>query len=128
MDLTLKGRCEEMVGAVDRFMDELAFSKALQAIWDVISACNKYIDDAAPWVLAKDPAQKVRLETVMYCLMESQRLVHFVLSAFMPATAAKALASLGWSGEVTKEGLVWGGLQNGTTVTKAEALFPRIEA
>ncbi len=127
-DQALKTKCEEMVASVDRLMEELAFSKALQAIWEVISAGNKYIDDSAPWTLAKDPAQRQRLETVMYCLLESQRMVHFLLSAFMPATAAKALASLGWKGEVGKEGLVWGGLQSGTVITKAEALFPRIES
>ena len=108
-------------------MDELAFSKALQAIWEVISAGNKYIDDSAPWTLAKDPAQKERLETVMYCLLESQRVTHCLLSAFMPTTAAKALGSLGWKEEISKEGLVWGGLKAGATITKAEALFPRIE-
>ena len=117
----------EMVATVDRLMEELAFSKALQAIWDVISAGNKYIDDTAPWTLAKDPAQKGRLATVMYCLLESQRIVHCILSAFLPTTAEKALCSLGWNEANSKDGLVWGGLKAGMTITKAEALFPRYE-
>jgi methionyl-tRNA synthetase len=126
-DLLLKNKTEEMIITVDRLMDELAFSKVLQAIWDVISAGNKYIDESAPWTLAKDPAQKERLATVMYCLLESQRIVHCLLSAFLPATAEKALCSLGWKDDVSGEGFVWGGLKAGTTITKAEALFPRIE-
>lgn len=126
-DLALKRRTEEMIAAVDACMNDLAFSKALQAIWEVISAGNKYIDESAPWTLAKDPALKERLATVMYCLLESQRIVHIVLSAFLPATAEKALASLGCGEEKSLVGLAWGGLREGTVITKAEALFPRIE-
>jgi methionyl-tRNA synthetase len=127
LDTALKNKTTEMVASVDRLIDEMAFSKALQAIWEVISAGNKYIDDSAPWTLAKDPANRERLTTVMYCLLESQRITHCVLSAFLPTTAAKALCSLGWKEEISKEGLVWGGLKAGTIITKAEALFPRIE-
>jgi methionyl-tRNA synthetase len=127
MDSALVNKTTEMVTTLDRLMDEMAFSKALQAIWEVISAGNKYIDDAAPWTLAKDPAQRERLETVMYCLLESQRVTHCIISAFMPSTAAKALCSLGCKEEISKEGLQWGGLKPGQTITKAEALFPRIE-
>ncbi len=108
-------------------MEELAFSKALQGIWEVVSAGNKYIDETAPWTLAKDPALKERLATVIYCMLESQRLVYFLLSAFMPRTAAKALACLGWEGTVDGAGLQWGGLRAGTRIAKAEPLFPRIE-
>jgi len=126
-DLALKKRTEEMIAAVEGCMDDLAFSKALQAIWEVISAGNKYIDESAPWTLAKDPALKDRLATVMYCLLESQRIVHIILSAFLPATADKALASLGGGEERSLVGLAWGGLKEGAVITKAEALFPRIE-
>jgi methionyl-tRNA synthetase len=128
MDQALQQKTEEMVGSVDKFIDELAFSKALQAIWDVISAGNKYLDDTAPWTLAKDPAQQKRLATVMYTLLESQRIIHCVLSAFLPATAEKALGSLGWSENITKDALIWGGLKAGTEIKKIDALFPRFEA
>jgi len=63
----------------------------------------------------------------MYCLLESQRITHCIISAFMPATAAKALSSLGWKEEISRDSLQWGGLKPGTIITKAEALFPRIE-
>ncbi|MBT0654189.1 methionine--tRNA ligase [Geomobilimonas luticola] len=126
-DEAYRARTEAMVTQVNTCMDELAFSKALQQIWDVISAGNKYIDATAPWTLAKDPDQKERLATVMYCLLESQRIVHTLLTAFMPRTAAKALAYLSWEQKPTGADLQWGGLKAGTTITKAEALFPRIE-
>ena len=128
IDQALKNRTVEMVGIVDKFIDEMAFSKALQAIWEVISAGNKYIDDTAPWTLAKDPANKDRLATVMYTLLESQRITHCILSAFLPKSAEKALLSLGWHEEISKESLIWGGLKAGSTVVKAEALFPRFES
>lgn len=127
IDNALMNKTEQMIAAVETHMNDLAFSKTLQAIWEVISAGNKYIDESAPWTLAKDPAQQERLATVMYCLLESQRIVHIILSAFLPATSEKALKSLGYDGAAEKEQLAWGGLKAGNIITKAEALFPRME-
>jgi methionyl-tRNA synthetase len=116
-----------MLGQVESQMAELAFSKALQTIWEVVSAGNKYIDETAPWALAKDPAQKSRLATVMYCLLESQRLVYCLLSSYMPATAVRALGYLGCPAGTVAADLAWGKLAAGTRIARAEALFPRIE-
>lgn len=127
IDRIYREKTEEMVRQVDTHLDELSFSKALQSIWEVVSAGNKYIDETAPWTLAKDEAQKDRLATVMYCLLESQRIVYFIISAFMPQTAVKGLGYLGWNEAPDENGLRWGGLKPGTQVIKAEALFPRIE-
>ncbi len=127
IDNDYRARTEAMVAQVEANMEELAFSRALQNIWEVVSAGNKYIDETAPWALAKDPGQRPRLATVMYHLLESQRIVYFLLSAFMPKTAAKALGYLGWQEAPAAQGFAWGGLRGGTTVIKAEALFPRIE-
>ncbi|NJD90480.1 MAG: methionine--tRNA ligase [Geobacter sp.] len=127
LDGAYRDKSVEMLKSVDTLMSELAFSKALQSIWEVISAGNKYIDETAPWTLAKDPAQAERLGTVMYCLAESQRLVYSVLAAFMPATSAKGLGYLGIATAPDEAALVWGRLAAGTTIIKAEALFPRIE-
>jgi methionyl-tRNA synthetase len=127
IDTTFRGRAESAIKQVDELLDELAFSKALIAIWDVISAGNKYIDESAPWTLAKDPSTRGRLATVMYNLAEAQRIVHFLLTPFMPATSAKALNFLGWKEAIDEKGLNWGLLPSGTSITKAEPLFPRIE-
>ncbi len=126
-DVAYKNATEEMVRQVDRHLGDLAFSKALQSIWEVISAGNKYIDEMAPWTLAKDPEQKERLGTIMYCLLESQRIVHSLLAAFMPSTSQKGLACLGVPDFTGEETFAWGGLTAGATVQKAEPLFPRIE-
>ena len=127
LDCAYRDKSIEMLKSVDTQMSELAFSKALQSIWEVISAGNKYIDETAPWTLAKDPAQQERLGTVMYCLAESQRLVYSILAAFMPATSAKGLSYLSITAAPDEEALTWGRLAAGATITKAEALFPRIE-
>jgi methionyl-tRNA synthetase len=127
IDQAYRSKTEALPALVDAHLDDLAFSKALQTIWEVISAGNKYIDETAPWSLAKDPAQHGRLATVMYCILESQRIVFHLLSPFMPETSVKALGYLGWHEPVTEAGLNWGGLQPDTRIIKAEALFPRIE-
>ncbi|GAM08202.1 methionine--tRNA ligase [Geobacter sp. OR-1] len=127
IDATFRNRAESAIRQVDDHLEELAFSKALVTIWEVISAGNKYIDETAPWALAKDPATGDRLATVMYNLAEAQRIVHFLLSPFMPASSAKALQFLGWNGGIDEAGLAWGKLLPGTAITKAEPLFPRIE-
>jgi methionyl-tRNA synthetase len=63
----------------------------------------------------------------MYYMLESQRIVYFLLSAFMPKTSEKGLCYLGWTTAPDDQGLAWGGLKAGTVITKAEALFPRID-
>jgi methionyl-tRNA synthetase len=127
LDQAYRAKTEAAVAQVESCLEEMAFSKALQSIWEVISAGNKYIDETAPWTLAKDPAQKERLGTVMYCVLESQRIVYHLLSAFMPDTAEKGLSYLDRDRTQADDQLVWGLLQPGTTISKAEALFPRIE-
>jgi methionyl-tRNA synthetase len=126
LDAAYREKTVAMLAQVDAHLEDLAFSRALQSIWEVISAGNKYIDETAPWVLAKDPAQQERLATVMYYMLESQRIVYLILSAFMPKTSEKGLSYLGWT-QVDEQALAWGGLQAGTAIAKAEALFPRIE-
>lgn len=127
IDAAHREKTEAMVRQVETLMGELAFSKALQAIWEVISAGNKYIDETAPWTLAKDPAQHERLATVLYCMLESQRIVYVLLSAFMPKTSVRGLAFLGTDRPVRENDLEWGGLAAGTQIIKAEPLFPRID-
>jgi methionyl-tRNA synthetase len=126
-DSAFRAKTEALSGCLDSCLNDLAFSRGLQAIWEVISAGNKYIDETAPWTLAKDPDQRGRLATVMYCILESQRIVFHILSPFMPGTCRKGLSYLGWEEEISESGMAWGGLRPGTKIRKAEPLFPRIE-
>ncbi len=119
----------QTVVQVDEQMNALAFNKALISIWGLISAGNKYIDESAPWALAKDPAQQQRLGTVMYNLMELQRLVALLVAPFMPQSAATILATLGCDPQQTDltGHDVWGLLPAGSAIAKAPPLFPRVE-
>lgn len=130
-DTALRSELEQAVRIYREEMPQLAFHKALMAVWDVINAANKYIDRAAPWDLAKDPARRGRLQRVIRTLLEVNRTVAVLIAPFMPQTAEKMLARLGLGLKALDVRLdrdaVWGGLMEGTPVEKGEALFPRVE-
>ncbi|WP_020675800.1 methionine--tRNA ligase [Geopsychrobacter electrodiphilus] len=114
---------------IDKLYEDMAFNKVLQTIWELISAGNKYIDETAPWALAKDPAQQGRLGRVLYNLLEAQRLIALQIAPFMPETAEKILALLGVDPKANlADNDTWGALQAGSKIKKASPLFPRIEA
>jgi methionyl-tRNA synthetase len=107
-------------------MGDFAFQRALGAIWEFIGGVNRYVDGQAPWALAKDPAKRERLATVLYTLAESLRCLGILLDPFLPEAAAKLRAALG-AGTPAMADLVWGRLPAGTRVAKMPALFPRID-
>jgi methionyl-tRNA synthetase len=111
-------------------MEALAFNKALQSIWELVSAANKYIDDSAPWTLAKDEEQRERLGTVMFNLLETIRMIGLLVTPFMPETGAKICVILGLDPEEQQldKHDSWGLLRPGSIIEKASPLFPRIEA
>ena len=80
---------------VEQYMTEFKAPEALESIWALIGACNKYIDVTAPWILAKDEAKKDRLATVMYNLAESLRIVGIFLQPYLPNTAPRLFEQLG---------------------------------
>ena len=115
---------------LDKQMNDLAFNKALLTIWEVIRSANKYIDDTAPWALAKEPEKQQQLGGVMYNLLEAIRLIGLLVGPFMPDTATRIMEILGQDGSnLSLNGQdQWGGLTAGTTIEKAAPMFPRIEA
>ena len=120
-----------MVGALrDRYeeqMEKYAFQNALSEVFKVISRANKYIDENAPWVLAKDEAQKPRLARVLYNLLETVRICAGLLQPFMPDTAAEIAKRLG-SATLSWETLnVFGTLDREVATLAGPALFPRID-
>ena len=111
-------------------MERFQFQNALEQVFKTIQRANKYIDENAPWALAKDPANRVRLATVMYHLLETIRICATLLMPFMPESAEKIFDQIGaCQGCRTREKAnVWGSLRPDATVHKGEALFPRIDA
>ncbi|WP_449077429.1 methionine--tRNA ligase [Ruminococcus sp.] len=115
--------------SIDDFIDKTQLNNALAEIFKVVSRANKYIDETAPWVIAKDETKKARLATVLYNLLETIRITATLLSAFMPTTMPKALEQIGACEKcATYENAdKFGVLPLDVTVKKGEALFPRID-
>ncbi len=129
-DRELIDLAENTPAAVEEWMDKLDLSNALSAIWRLVGRANKYVDETAPWALARDPNRRERLATVMYNLAESLRFITIMAAPFMPKLPARVWAQLGLEGRPdlqTWESLSWGKLPAGTIVKRGEALFPRID-
>ena len=115
--------------SVDGYLDKTQLNNALAEIFKVVSRANKYIDETAPWVLAKDESNRTRLATVLYNLLETIRIVCTLLSAFMPSTMPKALEQIGADNSLAtyENADKFGVLPLDVTVKRGEALFPRID-
>ena len=129
IDNELIAMSEALRDKVAAFMDETQLNNALAEIFKVISRANKYIDETAPWVLAKDEANKARLAAVMYNLLEAIRITSTLLSCFMPTTMPKVWEQAGISEDiVTYENAgKFGVLPADVTVKKGDIIFPRID-
>ncbi len=129
MDDELISMATALRAKVDECMDNTTLNIALAEIFKVISRANKYIDETAPWVLAKDDANKPRLAAVLYNLLEAIRISTSLLSAFMPTTMPKVWEQIGASADdVSYENAVkFGVLPADVTVHRGEVLFPRID-
>lgn len=128
LDGELKALAVETVGKVDKLLSEYRVSDTLDAIFTLAKRCNKYIDETAPWALAKDESKKARLGTVLYNLIESIRFVAVLLSPFLPETSEKILAQINTDIKDYDSLSAFGALKAGTVVGKAEPLFARIDA
>ena len=129
MDDELISMATALRAKVDECMDNTTLNIALAEIFKVISRANKYIDETAPWVLAKDDANKPRLAAVLYNLLEAIRISTSLLSAFMPTTMPKVWEQIGASADdVSYENAAkFGVLPADVTVHRGEVLFPRID-
>ena len=124
LDDELKSLTAALPGKVDAAMDALDVPTALIAIFEVVQRANKYIDETAPWVLAKSEETKPRLEAVLYNLCDALRTVTVLMQAYLPNTAPKMAEQLGLND------LSYADLANHPAeyhVHKGEALFPRID-
>lgn len=130
-DAALIADAAELLTAYESGMENMEISPVMKKLWAFIGRANKYIDETAPWALAKDAAKKAELATVMYNLAESLRVISVLISPFMPETAPKIWAQLGMMGDIWDVRLdavkVWGGLPAGQHIGQAEPIFPRIE-
>lgn len=130
IDARLQAVAERVLSQLPTLMNDFAFHKALSTIWELIGAANKYVDETAPWNLAKE-GNISRLSTVLYQTMEALRIIALFLAPFIPSTSERmwmelALESNLWE-QTFETGATWGGLRPGRKVEKPAPLFPRID-
>ncbi len=127
VDADLKSVVENTPKIVEARMNDLRVADAMTEIFNLFKRCNKYIDETAPWVLAKDEAKKDRLETVLYNLIESISSGAILIEPFMPETSEKILEQLG-DGKVTeKPEILFARLDVNEVMKKVEELHPPVE-
>jgi methionyl-tRNA synthetase len=130
LDEEIKASAGQAYSEATEKLDKLDFSAYLIAVSRLVSRANKYIDETAPWLLAKDESQQGRLAAVMYNLLECIRIALILTAPTMPTLLERANKQLGlWVEEEVKweDAGIWGKTKNGTRVVKGESLFPRID-
>lgn len=131
IDESLISDAMDAVKAFEEGMADMKISNAVKAVWSFIGRANKYIDETAPWALAKDESKKQELANVMYNLIESMRIISVMIAPYMPVTAEKVWQQLNIPGDFKDVRLddikTWGGTPAGMHIGEAQQLFPRIE-
>ena len=126
IDTELINKASNLKSVVDKNMEKLYISDALEEIFNFLRECNKYIDDTTPWVLAKEGKQE-RLQTVLYNLLESIRISSVLLTPFMPTTTEKIFKQLNTNLNTYDTLNEFGALENNHKLGQIEVLFKRIE-
>jgi methionyl-tRNA synthetase len=131
LDREVIAQAEESIAGMKHSMENLEVSTALTQIFKLVSRTNKYIDESAPWALAKQPDQAERLHTVLYTMAESLRVSAVLLVPFLVETPSKIWQQLGIEANPSQfshqDVLRWGWLRPGIKVQKGNPIFPRIE-
>jgi methionyl-tRNA synthetase len=120
----------EVLTKIPQLYERLAFSLALEAIWEQVAAIDKYLTVEKPWALAEKPEQKARLATVLYTAAEGLRIITALAHPVLPESTQKIWRQLGQTeplGSLQLDQLSWGQLKPGTKIGKPEGIFPRIE-
>lgn len=127
LDEELSTLAIETAKRVEAHMDAYHVADALEEIFVLLRRSNKYIDETAPWILAKDEAQKERLGTVLYNLVEAIRFAGVLLKSFIPETAEKVLAQINASERSLASLEAFNGTQANVSIGAAEVIFARMD-
>jgi methionyl-tRNA synthetase len=129
-DDALAKETQDAIGEVLERYEKLEFARALEAIWSVVAAADKYLTSEKPWALGAGDAEQTRKATVLWTTAELLRIVTVLAHPVLPDSTAKVWTLLGQSGTVDAfglDGLYWGQLAPGTALGKLQALFPRVD-
>ena len=113
--------------AVGRHVGEMELTEALEAAWELVRLLNRFVEERAPWTLAKDPARADELAGVLYTLLDGTRACTVLLAAFLPASAPRILTALGAGPAIDWSEATAGRLPAGAAVPGTDPLFPRVE-
>ena len=126
-DSPLAAQAADLARGCNAAMEAHEIHAALGRIGEFVTACNTYIEMAAPWKLAKDPARAEALDHALFALAEGLRVVAVLISPVLPSAAREILYQLNWSGKYSLADAGWGGLPAKHQLGKPVPLFPRIE-
>ena len=127
LEQEIKALILDVKAGVEARMDAFDPAGALEQIWRLVARCNKYVDETAPWSLAKLGGQEDRLNTVLYYFVEEIRILNILCAPFMPGLAPKISKLIGRDPGQWEEASQWGVVAPGTIVEKGEPLFPRVD-
>src|SRR5213596_2212332 len=126
-DSPFRVELEQLAREVPARLDEYDLSGALEAVWLVIRSLNRYVEERAPWQLAKDEAKAEELDRTLYDLADGLRAVAIALAAYLPETASRILTALRQPEDFAWEGVAYGRTVPADGIEPAEPLFPRVE-
>ncbi|MGC7871641.1 methionine--tRNA ligase [Desulfosporosinus sp. SYSU MS00001] len=129
LEMELKTLSSEVKKGVDDSLERCDMASALEQIWRFIARCNKYVDETAPWALAKQEDQQERLDTVLYTFVECIRIMAILTAPFMPGITPRICSLLSSDEHLIRweEADQWGIINPGASIQKGEQLFPRID-
>ena len=123
-DPALTGEFDGLIERVSSLLDRVEVTTALEGIWQRVRRCNPYVEERAPWQLAKDPASADALDQTLASLAEALRVISVLLHAYMPSSTAKLLDALD-APDITITGAAFAASGGGRTVAALEPLFPK---
>jgi methionyl-tRNA synthetase len=129
-DEVLAKQAQSAIGEVLELYDKLGFSRALELIWSLVAAADKYLASEQPWTLGSSDADNQRRGTILWTAAEVLRVATALAHPVLPESTTKVWALLGQPGHVSSQeldALRWGQLKPGTQLGKSQTLFPRIE-
>ena len=129
VDLDLQRTAREVFENATVFIEKLDFCNAFAEIWKIVNRGNKYIDETAPWILAKNPEDRERLGTVLYNPVEANRIITIMIKPGLPKIPGKVEEQIPYdfTNARWKEAAEWGRISAGMVLKKGDTLFPRID-
>lgn len=128
LDAELTRSTGELMASAKEYIEQLRFNRALESIWELVQRCDRYIDKTAPWMLAKKPEEKERLQAVLHRVVRALEFMIPFLYPIMPQTAENMARQLGLNPQFQGRKMILVQLAPGTKVAKGNPLFPRIDA